>query len=401
MNLTTHPVEPAEIMAYLDGELAPERSAVVTNHLGQCEACRFAASDLRLTSRQLGAWKVEGTPGNLDTRVLAAVRAAEGGDPGARRPQGFRPLLSRPWLWVAACTAVVVVALGLFLPGGMCPRKGVSLPVPPKGLETFVPLPAQTADKGAATRAGGGGGDGARDLDMFVPQAPMIARTVELSITMKDYAVARSSLDAILARHHGYAAELTASTEQGAARSLHASLRIPAGELAAAVQELKALGRVETETQKGEEVTAQHADLVARLKNARETELRLQDVLRTRTGKVADILAVEQEIARVRGEIEQMEAEQKALEHRVDFATVELKLTEEYKAPLGSSLPSIPTRLRNGLVEGYRDAVESVVGFVVFLASYGPTVLIWGFVLFWPARMAWRRWRRLNNAIGA
>lgn len=42
-------------------------------------------------------------------------------------------------------------------------------------------------------------------------------------------------------------------------------------------------------------------------------------------------------MARVRGDIERMEAEQKALEHRVDyvdFATVELQLTAEYRAQL-------------------------------------------------------------------
>ena len=110
------------------------------------------------------------------------------------------------------------------------------------------------------------------------------------------------------------------------------------------IAELKSLGHVENETQAGEEVTQQHADLVARLKNSRETEQRLQAILLQRTGKISDVLAVEQEIARVRGEIEQMEAEQKTLEHRVDFASIELSLAEEYKAQIGSPSPSNATR---------------------------------------------------------
>ena len=44
------------------------------------------------------------------------------------------------------------------------------------------------------------------------------------------------------------------------------------------------------------------------------------------------LLGCTSKIARVRGEIESMEAEQKALEHRVDFASVEIQLSEEYKA---------------------------------------------------------------------
>src|SRR5208282_5513880 len=106
---------------------------------------------------------------------------------------------------------------------------------------------------------------------------------------------------------------------------------IPAQELAAALGELKSLGRVQNETQSGEEVTQQHTDLAARLKNSRETEERLRAILEQRTGKIEDVLQVEEEIARVRGEIESMEAQQKALEHRVDFVTVDLQLVQEYR----------------------------------------------------------------------
>jgi hypothetical protein len=80
----------------------------------------------------------------------------------------------------------------------------------------------------------------------------MIARTVTLSIMVKDFSFSRTTLDAILARHHGYAASLNASTQPNAARFLQASLRIPAGELNAAVAELKSLGQLENESQNGE-----------------------------------------------------------------------------------------------------------------------------------------------------
>ena len=51
---------------------------------------------------------------------------------------------------------------------------------------------------------------------------------------------------------------------------------------------------------------------------------------------MSDVLEVEQEISRVRGEIEQMEADQQALEHRVTFATVDLRIDEEFRAELGT-----------------------------------------------------------------
>jgi hypothetical protein len=228
---------------------------------------------------------------------------------------------------------------------------------------------------------------------------PMIARTVLLAILVKDFDTSRKSIDSILVSHNGYSANLSVSTPQGAARSLQASLRIPAPQLPAALGELKSLGRVENESQNGEEVTQQHADLVARLKNSRETEQRLQTILTQRTGKISDVLAVEQEIARARGEIEQMEAEQKNLEHRVDFATIDLKLSEEYKAKLDSPAPAISTLIHNAAVNGYRNVADTLLSIVLFFAEYGPVLAFWLLLFSIPTWLVWRRWRHATAAI--
>jgi uncharacterized small protein (DUF1192 family) len=228
---------------------------------------------------------------------------------------------------------------------------------------------------------------------------PMIARVVSLSVVVKDFSASRSSLDTLVARHHGYAAQLSVSTPEDAARSLQASLRIPAPELAAAVGDLKTLGRVEGESQSGEEVTHQHEDLVARLRNARDTEQRFRLILEQRTGNVAEVLEVEEGIARVRGEIERMEAEQKALEHRVDFVSIELQLTEEYKAQLNPPAPAVSTRIHNALVAGYHNAWETIFGTLLFFAEYLPAVLVWLAILALPVILVWRRYRETLAAV--
>jgi chromosome segregation ATPase len=225
----------------------------------------------------------------------------------------------------------------------------------------------------------------------------MIARTVSLTITVKDFVAARASLDSILARHHGYSAQLTVSTPENSSRSFQASLRIPAPELAAALAELRSLGRVQNESQSGEEITQQHTDLLARLKNSRETESRLQAILQQRTGKVADILEVEEQIERVRGEIESMEAEQKTLEHRVDFASVDLQLTEEFKAQFNSPDTSASTRIHNAFIAGLDHATATLLGFVLFFEEDGPVILIWLVMFGVPSFLVWRRYRKVRG----
>jgi hypothetical protein len=92
----------------------------------------------------------------------------------------------------------------------------------------------------------------------------------------------------------------------------------------------------------------------------------------------------------VRGEIEQMEAEQKSLEHRVDFATVNLSLSEaQLTTPFW-----VGTRLHNGFVTGYHRATETLLGIALFFMEAGPSLLIWLVILGLPGFLVWRRYRR-------
>ncbi len=87
-----------------------------------------------------------------------------------------------------------------------------------------------------------------------------------------------------------------------------------------------------------------------------------------------------------------MEAEQKSLEHRVDFATIDLKLSEEYKAQLTSPTPAASTQIHNALVNGYRNIADTLLSLVLFFAEYGPVLTFWIILFFIPAWFVWRRW---------
>jgi chromosome segregation ATPase len=156
---------------------------------------------------------------------------------------------------------------------------------------------------------------------------------------------------------------------------------------------------VQNESQSGDEVTQQHTDLLARLKNSREIEQRLQAILQQRTGKVEEVLQVEEEIERVRGEIEGMEADQKALEHRIDFATIDLQLAEEYKAQFNSPDTSASTRMHNAFVAGIDNASNTLLGGVLFFEEYGPVLLIWLVIIGVPAFLVWRRYRKVRPKV--
>jgi len=226
----------------------------------------------------------------------------------------------------------------------------------------------------------------------------MIARTASLNISVKDFAAARADLDRLVSFYHGYAATMTINSQKDSPPSLEAVLQIPAAECDAALGGLKALGQVRKEQQGGEEVTAQVVDLDARLKNARITETRLEEILRTRTGKVSDVLEVEKEISDVRQNIEQMEAQQKELGHRVSYAAIQLEIVQEYEAALDMPSSSAGRTIRNAIVDGFHAAADGLLAVSAFFLTVAPSLILAALILFWPARWAWRRMRQAQGS---
>jgi len=321
-------------------------------------------------------------------------------------------LLAKRWVrWAMGAGCVVLILFGLFRSLTLSKQKNPETAVPWNGMvsreenpiSSMSRAPNLPADSDFRVSMGIADPTAAKMANTLVssssagPQeGPMIVHTISLTIQVKDVGAARGTLDAILNRYRGYAAQLNINTPENAARTLTATVRIPAAELDATLAELRKLGRVQNESQAAEEVTKQHADLVARLKNARDTEQRLIAILQQRTGKVGDVLQVEEQISNTRGEIERMEAEQKALEHRVEFASVQLQVAEEFKAQLNGQA-AVGTRMHNALVNGLGNAGESLLGILLFLEEYGPALLVWGMVLGTPVWLVWRRMRKAES----
>ncbi len=222
----------------------------------------------------------------------------------------------------------------------------------------------------------------------------MIIRTAELKLTTRGFDTVRDAVQQVVKNHSGYIAELSISAAAGEARSLHASVRVSAAQLESVTADLRKLGHVTYESEHGEDITKRFVDLNARLNNARNAEQRLTELLRNRTGKLSDVLAVEEQIDNVRGQIEAMQAEANSMSNRIAFSAIDLTVTEEYNAPLSDTAsPPASTRLHNAAVQGYQNVIAAAVGLLSFLLAYGPVLVILAALLFFPVRLLWRRIR--------
>jgi hypothetical protein len=170
-------------------------------------------------------------------------------------------------------------------------------------------------------------------------------------------------------------------------------LRVPGTRLTEVLTRLRALGQVTHDQQNAQDVSEQLVDLDARLKSTRATEQRLIDLLKNRTGKLTDVLEVEQQLTRVRLDIERLDAQKTNMTRRVAYATIDLMISEERKAGLDPGPLPLLTQLRIAAADGLQSVVDTLVGVTLFALRAGPTLLLWG-VAGLSVWLAVKRYRR-------
>ena len=357
MTAANHDVHFEDVMALLDGELAAAEVERVRAHLAGCPQCQQVASHVEDVSQRLTAWEVTSAPASMTPPRTGVSRR-----------------LYRRWLPMAAAVGLATTA-GFWV---MSDRRSPDRSTPEALMETAVlqvggAEPAESLGQSRVTA------ETALALQERQPQrsktGPRIARTARLALVAADVESTRTKIEQIVTGAGGYIDRITASNGDGRGPSVSATFRIPTDRLPQTLTAIKALGRVTLERQEGEEVTQQSTDLDARLANARTSEARLRRLLEDRTGTVTQVLEVEREITRVRGEIERMEAERKSLDARIDYAILSLDVYEERKAAVDLGPLPLSARFRDALVDGWSGLLTVVVGIALIAVQLLPTII--------------------------
>lgn len=247
----------------------------------------------------------------------------------------------RAFLVLASC------ALGLTLGVAGCGQGGVS-----------APLLGDQVTPAEATPANLPGAERARIV------------TVHVALRVDDVERSIEAVRALVTAHEGYVQEASTQQVHGASGQFH--VRVPTGQLVQFRSAVADLGQVASDRESAVDVTSERADLSARLRNARAEEARLLGLLAERTGGLADVLAVEAELSRVRESVERMVAQERVLTRDVGYANVHLDI-----APRRIAFSDEPGRsIAAAATEGLEVAWTVLVGIVVMVVAAAPTALL-------------------------
>lgn len=152
--------------------------------------------------------------------------------------------------------------------------------------------------------------------------------SADLTIYVDDFSSVPEQIVKLAEQHKAFVADSSQDGYQGRSPSGQWKLRVPSEEYRNLLQDCGQLGDVVSQHETTQEVTEEYYDLTARLATKREEEQRLLEHLKVDTKELADILAVEAELTRVRTEIEQLEGRQRFLDNEVALSTVWLRVEE-------------------------------------------------------------------------
>jgi hypothetical protein len=165
-------------------------------------------------------------------------------------------------------------------------------------------------------------------ITMMTPAANLVIRMGDARVQVDSLDAAIAQVQALAQQTGGYVAGTTLETGRGQPRSASLELKIPAERFQDALVGLNPIGKLEALNVGSEDVGEEYVDVNARIENARRLEARLVTILAARTGRLKDVLEVEQALARVREEIERYEGRLRYLRAHTALSTLSVRLHE-------------------------------------------------------------------------
>lgn len=226
--------------------------------------------------------------------------------------------------------------------------------------------PASEAAPSAPAIAAAAGEVGASPL--AVADRSLIV-TMDVAVTVDHVDDATARIRSAVEQAGGFVADShTSGTDEQRA---HLELRVPADKARNIKGALAELGTVTSASEKVEDVTEQRADIEARLHTARVQEKRLLEIMSGRASSIHELVEAEKELARVRENIERLEAQERVMKSKIQLATVRVSLSTRTAPAWQTPGPSIARAGRAGV-----QAAAAVAVFAgMAAAAVGPTLL--------------------------
>jgi anti-sigma factor (TIGR02949 family) len=367
----------AALSAYLDGEVGLDERETIEQHIAGCPACAAELASLRRlvdACRQMDEVEV---PGDLRQAVMQRVRGRE----QARRKRGLFPA-------AVAVAAVLVVAIGVGSGLGtnlwtqLTSGLKATAPGGEAGLRAALPAPTPAPAAPAPSKAGSEGVFQSADYATLPQPVPpptaaagasinrMVIRRADLGIEVPKGGLLESGrrAEGFVEAAGGYVQRSSTYEEEAGRKVIGITARVPEDAFTHLVNQFDGLGVVKHRNIDAEDITERYIDLQAYVRNREVQERRLLEILEL-AKSVSEIMQVENELVRVRSDIDSNKGRLRYYENAVAMSTVNLTLREEGSPAVGPK----PVGLWAEIVRAFESSLRTLA---LVLAAALPYLLI-------------------------
>ena len=217
-----------------------------------------------------------------------------------------------------------------------------------------------------------------------------------MSLTAADpLAAADAAAAAVAARGGHVEARQQRAAGEGSSAWAEMTVRVPAASLEAAITDLRAIATVHDISQTSTDVTAEGADLDARITALQKSVDRLYELM-AKADRTEDLLTIERSITERQAQLDGLTAQRTVLSGQVALATFQLSFTTPADAPSVSS-----SNFLTGLENGWEALVSTVSAALVVLGTLLPWAVVVAVVLAIVLPVVRRRRRRTAAPVTA
>lgn len=172
-----------------------------------------------------------------------------------------------------------------------------------------------------------------------------IVYRADVDIIVERFDPLPSQIEALVKKYGGFVSASNLVGSPGSRRTGRWTVRVPVDQFQSFLAAVRQMGEVRSINCTSDDVTAEYFDVESRIRNKKQEEDRLLKLLAEATGKLEEVLAVEKELSRVRGEIEQAQGRLRLMKDLTELTTVTVTATE-IKNYVPEQSPTYRTRIR-------------------------------------------------------
>lgn len=219
------------------------------------------------------------------------------------------------------------------------------------------------------------------------PIQRLIIKNAQLTLQVDDTDATVTAATDLLVGFNGYIVNQNVYSNGD---SRYASMRfgVPSADFERALNGLKNLGTVISNSASGDDVTEEYVDLNARLDNLQATQVRLREFLE-QAETVEEALDVNRELTNIEEQINVLQGRINYLADRAAFSTIELEIR-----PIGPAPEPSVWRPARTASTAFVSLIDTTTEFIDFMITFTIAVLPWLLLFGVPALLIVRRVRR-------